>query len=198
MDMIRAFYDQHALRPPLNIKMMMYGKKKRTRFKRDEDGNKIPIGPNTKGDMQYEKETYWVTLSKENGDDGIYPSVNAIYQRGKGGRPEYRSIAISKFEEWQVDTHLWMADQDWETVDEKIYLDFFFHMPNDNRARDTHNVFKMCLDAMNKLIYEDDHKCLPRVMDYQKVEEGEEPYIEIFIHTQAEMNDIYAKKLSPC
>lgn len=188
------YYEEYSLRPSLRLDMLMYGKKKRTRIKIYPDGSRNRIGTDKKGKPIWEKENYYETVHKGEGG-GLFPSVNAIYRRGRNGRPEYSAMAINKFEEWLIDAKLWIDEFDWETKNEKVYMDFYFYMPNDNRERDTHNVFKICCDALNKVVYEDDHKCLPRVMDYCKVEEGVEPYIEIFIHTQEEMRMIHEKTI---
>lgn len=185
---------ENGMRPPLKLDMLMYGKKKRSRIKIYPDGSRKQTGVDKKGKPVWEKENYYETVHKGEGG-GLFPSVNHIYRRGRNGRPEYTAMAVSKFEEWQVDTQLWMDQFGWTTKDEKVYMDFYFYMPNDNRERDTHNAFKICCDALNKLIYEDDHTCLTRVMDFCKVEEGVEPYIEIFVHTQDELQMIHEKTI---
>lgn len=192
--LLHDYFTEHSMRPSLKLDMLMYGKKKRTRIKVDKDGNRTQIGIDKKNKPIWEKESYYETVRKGEGG-GLFPSVNAIYRRGRNGRPEYTAMAINKFEEWYNDAQLWIDQTGWNLTNEKVYMDFYFYMPNDNRARDTHNVFKICCDALNKLVYEDDHMCLPRVMDFCKVEDGVEPYIEIFVHTQDELIMIHEKTI---
>lgn len=169
---------------------MMYGKFRSERLKRDANGNKIYDKMDRKGNTIFKKEKVWVHHNKDAGDKGVFPSVNKIYVR-KHGKMGYSTAAEQKFEEWQNAIRIWMDDVDWETVEEKVYVDFHFYLPNDKITRDTHNVHKMNIDAMKGLIFKDDDVCLPRIFDYEKCKPGETPRMEIEIHTKEEYDRLY-------
>lgn len=180
------------MREKLVLDLMMYGKYRSERLKRNDKGEKIYDKTDKNGKVVFKKERVWITHSKEAGDKGIYPSINTIYVK-KFGRLSYTEAANNKYEEWQLAIRIWMDDVDWTTVEEKVYVDFEFYLPNDNKTRDTHNVFKMNLDTMKGLIFKDDDVCLPRIMDYTKCKPGETPRMEITIHTKAEYDRLYPR-----
>lgn len=177
----------------LRMDLMMYGRVRRSRYLYDQNGDKIIEKYSKNNKPVYKREKYWVTLSEENGDQGIYPSVNQIYVR-KGKKVCYTEPAEILFSKWQAQTSLWCMQNNWEPTAEKIYLDYTFYMPNDNRTRDTHNVLKMNIDSMKSLVFIDDNTVLPRIMDYQKCGD-DKPHIDVRIWTKAEHDEFMEKLL---
>jgi crossover junction endodeoxyribonuclease RusA len=56
--------------------------------------------------------------------------------------------------------------QKWEKPDKgvQLYADLYFFFPN-RRRRDSHNSMKILLDALEKILYDDDQYVLPRVQE---------------------------------
>ena len=54
---------------------------------------------------------------------------------------------------------------------EKIIMELYFYFP-DHRIRDTHNMEKILLDCLQKILYENDYWVLPRIMDFEIVPEN--------------------------
>lgn len=169
----------------LKMDLMMFGRVRRSRTKKDAEGNKVLDKYDKNGKPVYKKEKYWDYMKEENGDVGLFPSVNHIYVR-KGKQMYYTELADRLYDKWINQAELWVRENEAKLIEEKVYIDYYFVMPNDNRVRDTHNVLKMNLDSMTGIIFKDDHKALPRIMDYRKCTEGESPHIEIVIQTKAE------------
>ncbi len=178
----------------LRMDLMMYGRVRRTRLKRNAAGEKIFDKMDKNGKPVFQKEKYWAVSSKENGDQGIFPSVNTIFIR-KGKSVSYTEPAQNLYALWEAQADVWKSVSGWDTTNEKLYLDYYFYMPNDNRKRDTHNILKMNIDSMKGIIFEDDDKVLPRIMDYQKCGE-DEPHIMIRVWTKAEHDEYMSKLLS--
>lgn len=176
-------------RPPIELELMMFGKKKVSRLVFDEDGNKIITHYSKMGNPVYKKKNVYVSESKYNGDTGIFPSVNAVYRKGRYAMKEYTSMASSKFEEWQSVIGGWAIEENWEVKNEKIIMDIFLTYPNDNRIRDSHNILKMLIDTMSPSIAKSDHLILPRIQDFRKVQEGEDPSIFIYLSYADEYYD---------
>ena len=174
---------------PLHLELMMFGKKKVSRFELDEDGNKIISHYTKSGNPSYKKKNVYITESKYNGDKGIFPSVNTIYRNGRNGRKEYTAMANNKFDEWLNHVNAWADQNNWEVKNEKIIMDILFIYPNDNRTRDSHNILKMLLDTLSPAIAKDDHLILPRIQDFRKAENNEEPSLLIYF---SYMSDYYA------
>lgn len=76
-----------------------------------------------------------------------------------------------------------------------LYIDMIFYMP-DRRVRDSHNLLKLPLDAMQSIIYINDYYVLPRIqsVEYDK----HNPRVEIMIshQLQNERSEIIAKTRS--
>jgi hypothetical protein len=163
---------------PLQLPMMMYGKYKSSWYVNDPKGT---INAKT-GKIKKVKKTKMVSHVEENGDPGYYPSVNHIYQNMKGGGKKLTKAAERLFEKWQAITHLWVLQNEWVmTEKEKVVVEMTAYFP-DHQARDTHNAFKLLLDSLEKIIYDNDYYALPRVMDFQVITDGAKPYFELNIY----------------
>lgn len=185
------------MREPLLIPMMMFGKFRRERAKRDAEGNTIIKKRDKNGKPVYEKEKYWLVHSEKNGDSGVYPSVNHIYTRMAKGRQKLTAPAEKLKEKWESFAYQWAADHNWEmTKGEKVVIELTAYFPNDKLRRDTNNVFKLMMDAFTGIIYDDDEYALPRVMDFHRVGEGEKPYFELNIYKKSEEDEILMKRLA--
>jgi Holliday junction resolvase RusA-like endonuclease len=174
---------------PLILPMMMFGKFRSQRVKKDEQGNTIyKISKNGKKTPVTEK--VWIEHKEENGDPGVYPSVNHIYVNMAKGRKRLSKPAERLKEKWEALAIMWAKDNGWETTKkEKVVIELTAHFPNDNIIRDTNNAFKLLMDALEGIIYDNDHYALPRVMDFKKVKDGERPYFEVNIYKK---DDEYA------
>ena len=115
--------------------------------------------------------------------------MNTIYRNGRNGRKEYTAMANNKFDEWLNHVNAWADQNNWEVKNEKIIMDILFIYPNDNRTRDSHNILKMLLDTLSPAIAKDDHLILPRIQDFRKAENNEEPSLLIYF---SYMSDYYA------
>lgn len=188
---------EERMRTSLIIPMMMYGKFRSERAKRDENGKAIVLKRDSKGRKVYDTEKCWVTHSERNGDKGVYPSVNKIYTRIAKGRQKLTAPAQKLKEKWELEAHLWMKDNHWEMSEkEKVVIELTAYFPNDNLRRDTNNVFKMMMDAFTGIIYDDDEFALPRVMDFHKVGEGEKPYFKLDIYLKSEEDEILMERIA--
>lgn len=169
--------------------MMMFGRFRRTRAKRDEHGNTMK-----KPNGTYITEKYWKVHKEEDGDPGVYPSINHVYVRMAKGRQKYIKPAEELMDKWANIAKMWAKDNDWDVTDEKLVFELIAHFPNDNKKRDTHNAFKMMLDTFEGILYENDSKVLPRVMDYTKVKEGESPYFELIIYEKEKEYEVLKER----
>lgn len=180
------------MRQSLILPMMMFGTFTRKRAKRDENGKTIKLA-NGKNQMKKVK----VVHSEANGDSGVYPSVNEIYVRMAKGRQRYSDPAFQLFDKWQAFVQMWMQETGWQTTDkQKVIVELTAYFPNDKKTRDTHNAFKMMMDAFTGLIYKDDEFALPRVMDFHRVKDDEKPYFKIDIYTKEEENSVLMERLA--
>lgn len=185
------------MRNSLILPMMMFGKFRQERAKRDENGNTIIKKRNAQGKPVYEIEKVWVTHTEKKGDQGIYPSVNRIYQRMRNGRQKLTGPAERLKERWEAEAHAWVDENHWElTKKEKVIIELTAYFPNDKYRRDTNNVFKLMMDAFTDIIYDDDEFALPRVMDFHKVEEGEKPYFKLDIYLKSEEDEILMQRIA--
>jgi len=176
-------------RQELILSMMMFGKFRSNRAKRDKDGKTIK---DKKGKNILEK--CWVYHNELNGDPGVFPSVNRIYQRAQGGRQKLTKAAENLFDRWVAEASGWVEDNSWVITDDKVILEIDVFFPNDNRKRDTHNALKLMMDAFENVIYTNDSKALPRIMNYQKIEDGEYPHFKLNIYRQDEEDEIMRKR----
>lgn len=180
---------------PLILPMMMFGSYmdyEREKDPKDPTGKKYIIKKklNAKGKLVPVKKK--ITHVEANGDMGFYPSVNHIYQNtGKGGK-KLTKAAERLFDKWQGLAHGWAVRNGWEmTEKEKIVLELYAYFP-DKHVRDTHNVLKLMMDALEKVIYKDDNYALPRIMDFEYLEKdsGVRPYFELRIYKKADEIDL--------
>ncbi len=131
---------------------------------------------------------------EDNGDPGFYPSVNKIYLQRSGGGKTMSAPASRLFERWQGLAKVWTYETGWELTDkEKIVIELEAFFP-DNSPRDTHNVFKLMMDALEKVIYKNDMYAMPRVMDFHILEPDSEeaPYFLLNIYKK-EDEDLYGR-----
>lgn len=185
------------MRESLILPMMMFGRFRRERAKRDENGKTIIKGYYKNGKPKYAKEKYWLVHSEKDGDKGVYPSVNEIYVRMHKGRQRYSEPAMRLFDKWQVETRMWMDKVNWKTTNkEKVIVELTAYFPNDKIRRDVSNVLKMLPDAFTGLIYDDDEYSLPRVMDFHHVEEGQKPYFKLDIYLKSEEDEVFMRRMA--
>src|SRR5690606_6559504 len=86
---------------------------------------------------------------------------------------------------------MWAKDNGWEQVEnEKVVVELIAHFPAGNKKRDASNALKLMLDSFEGIIYKDDTFALPRIMDFDHVAEGEEPYFELYIYKKEDELDI--------
>jgi Holliday junction resolvase RusA-like endonuclease len=160
---------------PLKLPMMMYGKYKTSWYVKD------PKDPTGKKKI---KKTKVVEHKEENGDPGYYPSVNHIYHNTKGGGKRLTKAAERLFQKWQAEARLWAYNTGWVmTEKEKVVVEIVAYFP-DNQKRDTNNVFKLMMDALEGIIFDNDYYALPRVMDFHVLEKDSnvKPYFELHIY----------------
>jgi crossover junction endodeoxyribonuclease RusA len=62
----------------------------------------------------------------------------------------------------------------------KIRMDMLFYFP-DARKRDTHNTFKIPMDAMESIIYINDYWVLPNIIDFTIDRENPRLDLELYI-----------------
>jgi Holliday junction resolvase RusA-like endonuclease len=185
------------MRETLIIPMMMFGKFRSSVAARDEDGNTIILKRNAKGKPVYKMVKSWVTHSEKKGDKGVYPSVNHIYTRIGNGRNKLTVPAEKLKEKWEALAYMWVADHNWQlTIEQKVVVELTAYFPADKRRRDTNNVFKLLMDSFTKIIYDDDEYALPRVMDFHKVEVGEDPYFELNIYLKTEEDEVIMQRIA--
>lgn len=183
-----------TMNEPLILPMMMYGKFRAERVKKDKNGNTI-YKINKKGEKVPVKEKVWVEHKEENGDPGVYPSVNHIYVNMAKGRKRLSKPAEQLKEKWEALAIMWAKDNNWEmTNKEKVVIELTAYFPNDNKVRDTNNVFKLLMDALEGIIYDNDHYALPRVMDFQRVKDGEKPYFKIHIYKKEDEYEVLQQR----
>ena len=172
------------LLPSLKLPMMMYGIFKTSVPKMNEDGSRAR---DKKGRAlyQYKNKRY----TKEN-SIGVFPTVNHAYVNTKGGGKRLAKGAMNLMDDCFVAAQLWADLNGWtQTSKEKVLLEITPFFPKDGRSRDSHNAIKMIMDALEGVIYENDNKALPRIMDLCTVDE-ETPYFEILIYKQADEDHI--------
>ncbi|CDQ41760.1 RusA family crossover junction endodeoxyribonuclease [Virgibacillus salexigens] len=169
----------------LILPMMMFGKFRSTKPKKDKNGKTMK---NNKGN--YIREKCWVYHDENNGDPGVYPSVNHIYERMAKGRQRLTKPAQELSDKWADLAKMWVRDNEWNFAAGKVVLELTAYFPNDNRKRDTHNAFKLMMDALEDIIYENDSLALPRVIDFHKVKNGENPYFELNIYKKDKENEV--------
>jgi Holliday junction resolvase RusA-like endonuclease len=173
---------------PLKLPMMMYGRFRHVRVKHDKEGHTVYL-KNTAGEIRLTpkgkkipvKEKVWINHVRGK-SNGIYPSVNHIYKRIAHGRQQLNQPALDLLETWKALAYEWAQETHWDhSYNGKVVVELTAYFPNDLKKRDTNNVFKLLMDALEGPIYPNDVNALPRVLDFHTVEE-EEPYFILNIY----------------
>lgn len=125
----------------------------------------------------------------------IPPSINHMYYNTRGGGKRLTIKAENYVRISKALINLAMEEQRWNKPSKHtwLYADLVFYFP-DRRRRDSHNTLKLLLDVMNKLVYEDDYTCLPRIqsVEYDK----DNPRVEILITQQNITNREIGRKMT--
>ncbi|MGV7000344.1 RusA family crossover junction endodeoxyribonuclease [Priestia megaterium] len=183
------------MRKTLIVPMMMFGRFRATVAKRDKNGDTIIKRRDSKGRPVYEKQKVWVVRREKDGDPGMYPSVNHIYERMAKGRQRLTEPAEQLKRKWETLAKMWAEEVAWHTTKgEKVVVELTAHFPADKKRRDTNNVFKLMMDAFTGIIYDDDEYALPRVMDFHRVAEGQKPYFELNIYLKSEEDAVMMER----
>ncbi|MNI87241.1 Endodeoxyribonuclease RusA [compost metagenome] len=82
------------------------------------------------------------------------------------------------------------------TKGQKVVVELTAYFPNDKLRRDTNNVFKLMMDALTDIIYDDDEFALPRVIDFHKVSDEEKPYFKLDIYLKEEEDEVIMQRLA--
>ena len=168
---------------PLILPMMMFGRFRGYEKEYDPKTkrSKIKKKKNKKGKLVPVKK--WIIHREEDGDQGIFPSVNNIYVN-KGKAKRLSKPAEDLKEKWATFTKIWAEDNQWEiTKGEKIVVELTPYFPNDKIKRDATNAFKLMMDAFEGIIYDNDYYALGRIKDLKTIEEkDEEPYFKVDIY----------------
>ena len=123
-----------------------------------------------------------ITHIEENGDVGFFPSVNHIYMNTRNGGKKLTKAAEDLKERWKEEITKACEQQKWDLKKkEKVIVNCYFYFP-DKRMRDTNNIFKLLMDSMEGIVFENDYYALPRVMDFEILKDKTiKPYIDITI-----------------
>ena len=179
-----------AERPTLILPMMMYGIFKAQVAKLDANGERVR---DAKGKIKYEYKNRKYTRENSN---GIYPSVNHMYVNGPKGSKRLAKGAEKLKEDWSIEAMIWAKDCGWSCTDkEKVIIELVPYFPNDEKTRDASNALKLMMDAFEGVIYKNDNFALPRIMDFPKVSDGEDPYFELKIYKKEEEYEMVAARL---
>lgn len=175
---------------PLRLPMMMFGTFTSKVTKKDANGKAI------KKNGKYVYVSSKVNHCEEDGDKGIFPSVNHMYVNMARGRKRLHEGAEKLKEKWNVYAKMWANDQEWSLTDgEKVVIEMTPYFPNDKIKRDASNAFKLMLDAFEGVIYENDFYALPRINDFHRIKEGEDPYFEVNIYKKVDEYHVLLKRL---
>lgn len=162
--------------PPLVLPMMMYGKyKKRVKI----------VDPKT-GEKKYVLKTFqhW----EQKGDPGVYPSENMIYVSNRRGGKRLSKMAEDQLIKWRAMAESWALRNGWEmTKNEKVVIWIDTYFP-DRRIRDTSNAYKLMMDALQGVIFDNDYYALVRQNDFFIVKKGESPHFKLYIYKKSMEN----------
>ena len=95
------------------------------------------------------------------------PSVNHAYFTAHNGQ----RILTPKAKDWMIEASFLASRAvrhcKWEVQDKdvKLVMELTFRYP-DRRRRDSHNMLKLLLDGLEKVLYIDDKMVLPKIMDF--------------------------------
>lgn len=150
---------------PLMLPLMMYGSYSMHTNQINSEGKKEKI-----------KRVY---THVEGIDKGFFPSVNHIYVNTKYGGKKLKPAAEALFSKWQWLAKEWAMKNNWSfEKTEKIVLEMTLYYP-DHVKRDSHNVIKLLLDALQGILYDNDYYALPRIQNFHVLKEKNESRIEI-------------------
>lgn len=109
------------------------------------------------------------------------PTVNHMYITTPSGARVLTEEAKAWVVEAGFEALRQRKKQGWEKVEKgvQLYADLYFFFPN-RRRRDSHNSMKILLDALEKILYEDDQFVLPRVQEV--LLDRENPRLELNIY----------------
>ena len=122
------------------------------------------------------------------------PSQNHAYRRhtvtyNADGRTKHRTMNVltKKADRWQSDAHdaayQEMCRTGWTCPQgEKVTVDIVVLWP-DKRRRDTHNLLKLLMDALEGVAYDDDRWALPRILDFDY--DRADPRVEVVVRRAA-------------
>lgn len=154
-----------------DMPLMMFGKYQRSvsqGYEIDAKGNKKRKKP----------KKVWDEMVRGQ-DIGLFPTVNHIYRPMRGGK-QLTEMAKDQLVDWQT-----IAQIEWEAAGrtkplskELVYIDAYFILP-DHKIRDVSNVLKLLMDALEKVVYENDYYALPRIMDMKVIPGKARCYIEV-------------------
>lgn len=115
------------------------------------------------------------------------PSVNSIYFNTRGGGRRLTKKAENYIRDVRALANMECENQRWTKQGKYVwlYMDLVFYFP-DRRRRDSHNMLKVLLDALESIVYEDDMYVMPRI---QSVEyDDEDPRVELCVTPQTRNN----------
>lgn len=115
----------------------------------------------------------------------IPPSVNAIYYNTRGGGRRLTAKAERYVSDVRALARAFAEDAQWEKKTDAtwLYMDMVFYFP-DKRIRDSHNCLKILLDALEKVIFENDYYVLPRILSVEL--DRDAPHVAIWFTEQKE------------
>ena len=113
------------------------------------------------------------------------PSLNSCFRNVAINRRIPTKEALKWKAEAQLVATVQAKKQGWELSKEKTIVEIKIFW-KDARKSDCDNRLKIFLDSMNGILWEDDHVCLPRFMDYST--DRENPRMEIVIYKKDEKN----------
>jgi|SRR5579875_35960 len=181
---------------PLILPMMMYGKYKDYVKEKDPITGKWKTVYETTKTGKKKAKKKWIIHDESKGDPGFYPSVNHIYQNTRGGGKKLTQAAERLFEKWHALAHLWALDNDWNfDPQEKVVLEITCFFP-DKQKRDASNAIKLMMDALEGVLYQNDYYALPRIMDFQVLEDKSiAPYFKVVIYKKDEEKEVLKDRI---
>jgi crossover junction endodeoxyribonuclease RusA len=98
-------------------------------------------------------------------------SVNHMYVKTRGGGQRLSKLAEKYIQDVRAKILAVMEDENFPPITNASwhYLDLVFYMP-DKRVRDSHNLIKLLLDALEKALFHNDYYIMPRIqsVEYDK------------------------------
>lgn len=156
----------------LILPMMMFGSYKASWQVKDQNGQKI-------------KKTKTIVHQEELGDPGFFPSVNHIYYSTPRGGRRLTKAAEHLKDRWKRLLLDWCTKESWTmTEKEKVVIEVLFCFP-DHIIRDNSNIYKLLMDAMEGVIFDNDYYALPRTMDFV-VSKLEKPHLRLRIYKKSD------------